>query len=256
MVDDVEYLVEAMIMYMYGADNDAVLAFARELSLELRREVGDKVSHETDLEHSVQSNAVANCDEDPAQWQSRVASEVSIDLVQLYCLADKYNVWELKNMLYLRLRAWINTAWSHSDVLKIIDIIISSVPEKDALYYHIVDAIRKRLDTLTAEWRFIDYIKTQPELHLMVGDMTIAMVAKDRTMVVKGTRQYCCYSAEEQYWKHCRYNTIWKEHPKTKRLTCSNCGQDGHGSPEKIRLWEKEGAKSNPPSKDMVTIVF
>lgn len=99
-------------MYTYGADIDTVLAFSVELSPELDKEVGDRVRDEYGLgsENFLESSALAQYDEDPDPWQSRVASEVSIELIQLYSLADRYVLQNLKQMIYPRLRSWINTA--------------------------------------------------------------------------------------------------------------------------------------------------
>lgn len=196
LVEDDVVLVKAMLMHIYGADKEIVLDFARKLSEELNDVVKDDVENLTELQYCIAGNSLCSSEVDPEPWHSRVASEVSVHPIRLYSLADKYDIACLKEMLWSLLKGLINTAWNHSEILHVIDLIVTSIPETDQLHSHILQAIDSRLDMLAMEWQFIEYIKTMPELCLIVGDMTMKMVASSRSQE-KVRRHYCAYSKDE-----------------------------------------------------------
>jgi len=239
--DDLER-VEAMIKHMYGAGNIEVLSFIRAPSKGLRDLLGRTLDEdeldqiESELKEDLSGQTVCYPDQDPKPWQSQLAAEISVQLVCLYGLADKFELSGFKDMLLSTLAELISTAWNHSDVLSVIDEIVHKIREDDTLYVWLLEEMQQRLRMLLGEYRFEAYIATTPELEGKIGSMSISMLTEE--LRAGSPRVVYCYYSSDQEEIHCRRNVTLQQEPG--RQVCSNCGQSKYISAERKRLWKGE----------------
>lgn len=244
-------MMTAIIRYMYGADDDEVLSFVNHsramqaLWEALKPTDLGMIDLASDFGSNPTGNTICAYDEDPGPSQSRIAAQASLQVIDFYIIADKYQLDSLLYMLYRRLQSLISTAWNHSDVLDVIDAVFSSIRTQDKLYIWLFEEIALRLPTLLAEHRFKTYIETIPELYLKIGIMTMEMVGREHSRDEKPVMRYCCYSDDDIH-THCRRNTEWIKLVRHEGYrVCSNCMKDAHEFLERIRLWVGEDVQAD-----------
>jgi len=134
-----QIMVNAILKHMYGAEIHEVLPFVKSPSKTLRQTLSSTILEEVlnemewDLRTQFSGNYICIYNKDPESCHAQVAAEVSVELIRLYSFTDKYELSDLRDVLFWRLRSRISTAWNHSNVLDVIDEVSILIPENNKL---------------------------------------------------------------------------------------------------------------------------
>lgn len=172
---------------------------------------------------------------DPLPEQSAFHCVVLLQHAKTYTLADAYLVSKLAKEACQAFANLLCDCWNSSDILGVIEFVMSSVREGSDLRKVLEIGLLERADMLVREPKFAAVVRTSRDLAIF-----FALMDRDRCK--------CKYNSGFVYcsFYKCRRNV---QHRLLNRLSdvkrCNNCRTAEFTSQERSRMWPHEGAEDD-----------
>lgn len=183
----------------------------------------------------VWSTAICPASSDPEPWQSRIASTICKQLLDLYTLADKYLLFPLKKRILKYIHDVLTVAWNHSDVLVIVELVFGLGSGAQGLQNWLVAEIETRAFSLLLEPEFNKLLNRRPELENVMARLALRFLQNGDVRPTHFEAMKYCSNGRGKDGVCCRRNRVVDgKRPRT----CTACKSSDHLSAARGRLWD------------------
>ena len=175
---------------------------------------------------------------DPTPAFAHLVSVYCKQISQLYIVADKYCLDELKTQLPRYIKTACSATWNHSAILEAFEILLEGTQAEDELNVWVLEQLKHRFFLLLREPQFTRFCTRIPQLQ-MVKKLAIEGYMQQKK---SKTLRYC-HNAP------CQRNVSTTI--KRGVLYCAHCSLPGFNGPARTRMWPLEGDAEPEPEVDV-----